>query len=64
LINQIDYFEIFLETDGVVLKIGETTNNNYFIKNETIRNGSRILIKSVNKYNASASQTQAFNIRC
>jgi hypothetical protein len=46
----------------VAYKIGETTNTNYFIHNVQIPRGSKIIIKTINKYDPTKSQIQQWNI--
>ncbi|WP_342276830.1 endo-beta-N-acetylglucosaminidase [Spiroplasma endosymbiont of Nebria brevicollis] len=55
--ENIDYYEIYLQQDGNYYRLGETTSCNYYVKNLTLNSGSKIIIKSVNKYSSDGYQS-------
>lgn len=60
--EQVAYYEIYLQKDGKTYFLGATTNNNYYVKNLHLENGSKIIIGIINKYDSANSRYQSWNL--
>ncbi|MBE4704160.1 endo-beta-N-acetylglucosaminidase [Spiroplasma platyhelix] len=62
--EQIAYYEIYIQKAfGDTLFVGQTVNNNYYLKNLLISNNDKIIIKTINKYNSENSSFQSWNLK-
>lgn len=62
--EQIAYYELYLKKGiDYIFFIGQTVSNNYYIKNLSINNNDKLIIKTINKYNSLNSSFQSWNLK-
>ncbi|WHQ36675.1 hypothetical protein [Spiroplasma sp. SV19] len=60
--DEIAYYEVYLANNNKYYRLGETMNNNYYVKNLRLSSGTKIILRPILKHQTGVPTYQSWNI--